>query len=941
MPPELGGAPESEPPALEGVIIPATHRLYRAMQAPAALRRVTRLLGGRPGRRLPHLRFRPTLRIRTQIILPFLLLMLILGVVGTYLTTGLVATSLETRIADQLVHAENAALDAAVKLQGRQVAAIRLVANTEGVDRAVADGDVAALRQLVVPLEVNNRLGTVVIFDATGRTILEITQPDPANPSGLVFASGTDLSAEPAIQPVLKGLYDSLGDKYVAYLGSPPSALVAAGPVIFGDRVVGGILVATALPGVLAEMQSQSQSDVMLMDGNGRLLGSTLAGVNGNLTDDRLRSYLALASPGRAVTRGMSIRAQDYEFQFTNFYLRQHPEGYLAVALSRRSVIEAGLHSALQMTALFAGVVLILLLIGYLLALRLTRPIEALVQGTQAIARGDLTKRLDVRRRDELGELATAFNTMTQDLQERTRSLNEQMRRLAALSQTSQGLGKETEPGAMAEAILGVSLKALGLETALLLARNEANGLEVRATVGRVEKAAGQLARLSPLKLAEGFSSASAVGVETAEKLSADPRRCLRLFAEFAGVEQALVVPLIRGERNAGYLVTGLADGYILPHQDVELLQTIATEMALMIENADLRKKTELQAHRLDQAIVALEKISQALTAVTVGTDNLLRAVAHATAEILDAPYASLHLRKPAWRQQFSDVIVGSTSRRELAAVRQIGDLATQGVVRPEQVLELDLVDGRGDPLPVARRIGLQRAVAVPMCLAGEIVGVLAIHMKEPRQLERSEIRVLQTLANQAVIAMENAAAYERTKQLATTDAMTGVANHRELETYLDRELARARKTREPLALIMCDVDHFKAINDTVGHPAGDKVLRHLTSQILGPAIRPNDLVARYGGDEFVLVLRGADSRAAVAVAERIRRTVAGQAVLLDGKAVSTFTLSLGIAVFPRDGDSREALVQAADQALYVAKRTGRNRVVRSDAAPADTQLAS
>jgi diguanylate cyclase (GGDEF)-like protein len=88
-------------------------------------------------------------------------------------------------------------------------------------------------------------------------------------------------------------------------------------------------------------------------------------------------------------------------------------------------------------------------------------------------------------------------------------------------------------------------------------------------------------------------------------------------------------------------------------------------------------------------------------------------------------------------------------------------------------------------------------------------------------------------------------------------------------------------------------------------------------------------------------VLRGTDSRAAVAVAERIRRTVGGQAVLMDGKAVSNLSLSLGIAVFPRDGETREALVQAADQALYVAKRTGRNRVVRSDASAVDTQLAS
>ncbi|HEX3630587.1 MAG TPA: diguanylate cyclase [Candidatus Dormibacteraeota bacterium] len=876
----------------------------------------------------------PALRIRTQIILPFLLLMLILGVIGTYLTTSLVASSLESRIADQLVRAQNGALDAAVKLQGRQVAAIRLIANTEGVDQAVRAGDAAALRQLLVPLEVNNRLGTVMIFDASGKTILEVSQPDQTNPSGLVFKSGTNLAGEAIVEPVLNGQYDALGDKYIGYLGSPVTALAAAGPVTLGDRVVGGVLIESPLAEVLAEMQSESQAQAILLDGTGATIASTMAGLpRQSLMDDHLRSYLALASPGRAATRTLTISGQAYEFQFTNFYLRQHLDGYLAVAISRKSVIDAGVQSAIQMTVLFAGVVLILLLIGYLLALRLTRPIEALVSGTQAVARGDLSTRLVVRRRDELGELATAFNTMAQDLQERTRSLNEQMRRLAALSQTSQGLGRDAEPGAMAEAILGVSLKALGLEKAMLLARNDTGGLEVRATVGLAPKAAGQLARLSPAKLAEGFSAEAAAAVDTAGHLAEDGRRGLRLFAVLAAVEEALVVPLLRADRNAGYLIAGLGTGYRVPQQDVELLQTIATEMALMMENAELRKKTELQAHRLDQAIVALEKISQALTAVTVGTDNLLRAVAHATAEILDVPFASLHLRRAAWRQQLSDVIVGSTNRRELAAIRHSGELAARRVEQPSQMVEVDLLDDRGEMLPAVRRAGLQRAVAVPMSLAGEIVGVLVVHMQTPRSLERGEIRVLQTLANQAVIAIENAAAYERTKQLATTDALTGVANHRELEAYLDRELQRAAKAGEPLALVMCDLDNFKEINDSVGHPAGDAVLRHLTRQVLVPAVRPKDLVARYGGDEFVLVLRGTDSRSAVGVAERIRKTVEGQAVLIDGKAVSNLSVSLGIAAFPRDGETREALVQAADQALYVAKRTGRNRVVRTDAA--------
>jgi diguanylate cyclase (GGDEF)-like protein len=160
---------------------------------------------------------------------------------------------------------------------------------------------------------------------------------------------------------------------------------------------------------------------------------------------------------------------------------------------------------------------------------------------------------------------------------------------------------------------------------------------------------------------------------------------------------------------------------------------------------------------------------------------------------------------------------------------------------------------------------------------------------------------------------------------------MTGVANHREFDARLERELTRCRRSREPLSVLICDLDHFKQINDGAGHPAGDAVLRHLTHEILVPAVRPRDLVARYGGDEFVLLLRGADGRAAAAVAERIRDAFARRPLVHDGRILSGLTLSIGVSTFPRDGETREALVQAADQALYVAKRAGRNRVARSD----------
>src|SRR2546428_6159397 len=112
------------------------------------------------------------------------------------------------------------------------------------------------MRGLIVSLEVNNRLGTVMIFDPSGKTILEISQPDATNPGGLVFQSGTDLSSEPVVQPVLRGDYDALGDKYIGYIGSPPRALAAARPVLLGGPVGRGGPLRKPLAGVAPPMRA-------------------------------------------------------------------------------------------------------------------------------------------------------------------------------------------------------------------------------------------------------------------------------------------------------------------------------------------------------------------------------------------------------------------------------------------------------------------------------------------------------------------------------------------------------------------------------------------------------------------------------------------------------------------------------------------------------------
>ncbi len=158
--------------------------------------------------------------------------------------------------------------------------------------------------------------------------------------------------------------------------------------------------------------------------------------------------------------------------------------------------------------------------------------------------------------------------------------------------------------------------------------------------------------------------------------------------------------------------------------------------------------------------------------------------------------------------------------------------------------------------------------------------------------------------------------------ELVRVDSLTGLHNRRAFDEHLPREVARSQRLGEPFCLLMIDIDHFKRLNDTYGHPAGDAVLRSVARAIAG-CTRPSDLVARYGGEEFAVVLSGIDSGQALAVAERIRRQVA-----LAETGLHRVTVSVGVAQYqPSAGDDAELLLSRADQALYAAKHGGRNRV--------------
>jgi diguanylate cyclase (GGDEF)-like protein len=229
--------------------------------------------------------------------------------------------------------------------------------------------------------------------------------------------------------------------------------------------------------------------------------------------------------------------------------------------------------------------------------------------------------------------------------------------------------------------------------------------------------------------------------------------------------------------------------------------------------------------------------------------------------------------------------------------------------------------------------VGTVHALAVPMLgLPGspEYLGVLSI-ARHRRRFTHEEEELLQYLAGQAVVSIENARLHETVERQAVTDELTGLANLRAFHTTLEREIERSRRFETPLALVMLDLDHFKQINDEFGHQQGDEVLE-LVADVLRDFSRDIDAPARYGGEELAVVLPQTDSEGAEQLAERIREAVERLEVpRVDGAGALRIKASFGVAAVPESATSRPSLIAAADAALYRAKRAGRNRVERAE----------
>jgi diguanylate cyclase (GGDEF)-like protein len=217
--------------------------------------------------------------------------------------------------------------------------------------------------------------------------------------------------------------------------------------------------------------------------------------------------------------------------------------------------------------------------------------------------------------------------------------------------------------------------------------------------------------------------------------------------------------------------------------------------------------------------------------------------------------------------------------------------------------------------------------VGIPLKMESQVVGVMNLSRSITGAFSHEELRLLQLLADQAAIAILNARLHEAVTRQARTDILTGLPNRRALDEKLDDEFQRAQRFSHSFAIVMMDLDGFKAINDTFGHEVGDMVLRE-TFGLLGRSLRATDFIARYGGDELTIVLPEAGQDQAIEVSRKLQMALRAFPVLMPDGSRKIFGLSAGIAVYPLHATTSADLLRAADTALYRAKRARRGTSV-------------
>jgi putative nucleotidyltransferase with HDIG domain len=347
-------------------------------------------------------------RVSWTIMVPFATLSLGAGFLGSYFVTATATAPLEERFQNRLSEASRSAADSVVRRERQQLALLRSLAFTDGMAEAAAAGRAGEVTELALPLAANAGADLVEVVDLSGRPVVSLVLADRAALRYEVLPGEPSRTSWAAVRRVLAGEADTRGDRFAGIEQGPRgAALYSVGPLRAGERLVGAVLVGTRVEQLATVMKAEALADVMLYDAAGTTLGSTAEPVEGEPA--------AVALP--AGTRRQQLAGRDFELLGAELRVRDEVAGSYVVALPAQFIAAASARTRETLTLLFTGGTLAVLVIGWLVARRLTRPLSALLQATGAVMGGDLSARSGVRRVDEIGALATSFDAMAATLE--------------------------------------------------------------------------------------------------------------------------------------------------------------------------------------------------------------------------------------------------------------------------------------------------------------------------------------------------------------------------------------------------------------------------------------------------------------------------------------------------------------------------------------------
>ena len=381
--------------------------------------------------------------------------------------------------------------------------------------------------------------------------------------------------------------------------------------------------------------------------------------------------------------------------------------------------------------------------------------------------------------------------------------------------------------------------------------------------------------------------------------------------------------------------INGLARGVVLADKlvdepftetDERLLVAIASEVWRSIEVERVMGYIRRSRDETDRFFRAIEELNRAGS-----PEQVFVAVIESVSRLVDLDFCALTIVSEQEGKRVHRVVraAGAAGRYRALEGRTFADNngLVANVIRygaPLPGRDLQAMDQKVIFDEQIQVRGLAAVKIFPLNAATRSLGTLVVGSRNKSAIDGETLRMIEVIAIQAAQAVLRAQFFEQMEKMAITDGLTGVLNHRTFQAKADEALAQAKRYGRHCSIVLVDVDHFKSVNDTYGHPAGDRVLQGV-ARILKQQARDTDIVARYGGEEFVIVMPETDARGARVIAERIRECV-GSSPFSTEVGPLRVTVSLGLATYPADGPEKKLLIDLADQALYQAKRQGRNR---------------